>query len=122
VGSIVVPVNSKDISLFVIAENGYGKKTKVDEYKTQNRSGSGILTYKVTDKTGPIIVARALYKGQDADILIASQSGKILRLSSDQIPTLGRATQGVRLIKLDAKDKVTSAAVIENMPEQEADA
>lgn len=112
VGTVIIPKKSKNVELLVISELGYGKKTKTDEYKTQKRAGSGILTYKVKDKTGHLVSARALEKGSDVDALIATTSGKVIRLSVKQIPTLGRATQGVRLIKLNEKDKVASVAIL----------
>ncbi|MBW6441803.1 DNA gyrase subunit A [Patescibacteria group bacterium] len=112
VGTVIVPNKSKNIELLVLSELGYGKKTSTEEYKTQKRAGSGILTYKVKDKTGHLISARALEKGSDVDALIATTSGKIIRLSVKQIPTLGRATQGVRLIKVGEKDKVASVAIM----------
>lgn len=113
VGSIIIPSKGKELDLFVITENGYGKKTSTGEYKTQNRAGSGILTYKVTDKTGKVTSAKSLEDGIEVDLLIASKSGKVLRLSSKTVPTLGRATQGVRLIRLDGQDSVCSVAVVE---------
>ncbi len=112
VGTVLLPKGSKSVGLLVVSEFGYGKKTPTEEYKVQNRAGSGILTYKVTDKTGKLICARYLEKNSKSDVLIATSSGKVLRLSAKQVPTLGRATQGVRLMKMD-KDKVTSVAVIE---------
>jgi len=118
VGTVIIPKKSKSIDLIVLSELGYGKKTNTGEYKTQKRSGSGILTYTVKEKTGSLIVARAIEKGSDMDALIATTSGKIIRLSVKQIPTLGRATQGVRLIKLDNNDKVASVALM-SQEEQE---
>ncbi len=114
VGTIIIPKENKKIYLFVVAQNGFGKKTNVSEYKVQNRSGSGILTYKVTNKTGNLVTARALDDTLGTtDLLIATESGKIIRLGSKQIPVLGRATQGVRLIKVDENDKVISVATLQ---------
>jgi DNA gyrase subunit A len=115
VGSVIIPGGSDKFVLFTVSSNGYGKKTEVSEYKVQNRGGSGILTYKVTDKTGDLVTARGIEKSSNPDALIATQSGKIIRLSTKQIPTLGRATQGVHLIRLEGNDKVTSVAVLEQV-------
>jgi DNA gyrase subunit A len=112
VGTVIIPKKSKNIELLVLSELGYGKKTATEEYKVQKRAGSGILTYKVKDKTGRLVTARAIERDKNLDVLIATTSGKIIRLSAKQIPTLGRATQGVRLIKLNERDKVASVAVI----------
>jgi DNA gyrase subunit A len=119
VGTIIVPKGKDTVKLLSISAQGYGKKTEISEYKVQNRGGSGILTYKVTDKTGNLIAARGIANDAQPDILIATQSGKVLRLAAKQIPTLGRATQGVRLMKMDTGDKVTSAAILEESLEAE---
>lgn len=120
VGTVIVPKKDKNIELLVVSDLGYGKKTSTDEYKTQKRAGSGILTYKVKEKTGSLISAMSVSKHEEeCDLLIATTSGKIIRLSVDQIPTLGRATQGVRLIKLNEKDKVASVAIMEVAQEGE---
>ena len=112
VGTVVITNGGKDTYLMVVSNKGYGKRTPVKEYKIQNRGGSGILTYKVTAKTGELVDAREQQKSVDSDLLIATASGKIIRLSSSQIPQLGRATIGVRLIRLDEKDKVTGVAAL----------
>ena len=112
VSGVIIPKVNKDIYLITVSEGGYGKRTPTKEHKVQNRGGSGVLTYKVTEKTGTLISAKPLAKSVESDMLIATQSGKVLRLSAQQIPALGRATQGVRLIRLDKEDRVTSATLI----------
>ncbi len=113
VGTVIIPKKNKNIELLVVSDMGYGKKTNVSEYKTQKRAGSGILTYKVKDKTGSLVAARTLENGKKSDVLIATTSGKIIRLSTSQVPALGRATQGVRLMKLNEGDKACSVAVMD---------
>ena len=112
IGMEVFSKDTKDNNLITVTQRGYGKKTSVDEYKTQNRGGLGILTYKVTEKTGQLVSARIQSHSVKFDLLIASTSGKIIRLAEKQIPKLSRATQGVRLIKLKEDDKVSSLARI----------
>jgi len=119
VGTVIIPKKSRNIELLVVSDMGYGKKTPVSEYKTQKRAGSGILTYKVKDKTGALVAARTLEKDKKSDVLIATVSGKIIRLSTNQIPSLGRATQGVRLMKLNEGDKAASVAVMDEEIETE---
>ncbi|MFZ2664513.1 MAG: DNA gyrase C-terminal beta-propeller domain-containing protein, partial [Patescibacteria group bacterium] len=119
VGTVIIPKKSRSIELLVVSDMGYGKKTPASEYKTQKRAGSGILTYKVKDKTGALVAARTLEKGKKLDILIATTSGKIIRLSTNQIPSLGRATQGVRLMKLNEGDRAASVAVMDEEIETE---
>src|SRR3990167_5311645 len=113
VGTVIIPNKSTDVALMVITSKGYGKNTPVNEYKVQNRGGSGILTYKVSDKTGKLVTAKEQIKGMEGDLLVATVSGKVIRLPGEQVPTLGRATIGVRLIRLDTGDHVTSVAVLE---------
>ena len=113
----IVSILVKDFALLTVSQKGYGKKTPVEEYKVQNRGGSGIITYKPNDKTGDLVAARALNVETDTDMLVASESGMMIRLEAKQVPSLGRATLGVRLIKLKPTDKVTSVAVMEDQEE-----
>jgi len=121
VGSVIIPKNAKNVDLLVVSDKGFGKRTSTTEYKTQSRAGSGILTYKVTERTGHLVSARAVSTDNGSDILLATASGKVLRISTKNVPVLGRATQGVRLIKLDPDDSLTSAAVIEEELEETAE-
>ena len=102
-----------DASLVVVTEFGYGKKTLLDEYKSQTRAGSGIITYKVSDKTGKVVATRVVDKAYANDVLLASKSGKIIRLDYAEIPEMGRSTIGVRLIKLDSGDSLIGAAFMD---------
>jgi len=112
VGTVVLNNNIKEVLLLTVSQLGYGKKTNTSEYKIQNRSGSGIRTYKVTSKTGSLVSAKAIKVENNEDLLIATESGKIIRLKSKDVPILQRDTQGVRLIKVDENDKVTSVELI----------
>ncbi|MFC1621770.1 DNA gyrase subunit A [Patescibacteria group bacterium] len=113
VGAIIIPEGEKDMYLMAVSKNGSGKRTRVDQYKVQKRGGSGILTYKVTQKTGKLVSARGVKKGVATDLLIATESGMVIRVGASQTPILKRDTQGVRLIRLKSGDHVTSVAVIE---------
>ncbi len=97
--------------LMVITENGFGKRTLVKGYKAQQRGGSGIKTFKVTLKTGELTGAKIL-RDSEEDLIIISQKGNIIRSKISMIPKLGRATQGVRIMRLSDKDKVVSAICI----------
>lgn len=92
--------------LLVITENGYGKKTKLNSYKSQSRAGTGIKTAKITTRTGDIAKAQVV-KG-DEDLVIISQKGIVIRTQVKSVSSLGRATQGVRAMKLTQGDKVQS--------------
>ncbi len=104
--------NTKDLQVLVITENGLGKKTDLSFYKVQKRGGSGIKTLKVTDKTGKIISMHIVTASEEHDLVLFSRSGQALRTKLNTISTLGRATQGVRVMRLDDGDKVASSAVI----------
>lgn len=103
----VVSKDAKNPSLFVMGSNGYGKKTKLDEYKVQNRGGSGILTMNVTDKTGPLMSAKVV-TDNDEEIVAMSKKSQVIRVDIKEIPTLGRSTQGVRVMKLRDGDTLAS--------------
>ncbi|MDE2312155.1 MAG: DNA gyrase subunit A [Patescibacteria group bacterium] len=105
-------VNPKDLEVLVITENGLGKKTELAYYKVQKRAGSGIKTLKVTPKTGKIVSMYILNAGEEHDLVIMSRGGQTIRTSLNAISTLGRATQGVRVMRLDEGDRVASATII----------
>lgn len=97
--------------LLVVTENGFGKRSDLKEYRLQNRGGSGIKTAKVTQKTGDLIVSRIL-TGREEDLIVISQKGQVIRTKISSISRLSRSTQGVRIMRLDAGDKVASATCI----------
>ena len=97
----------KGQELLIMTANGYGKKTKLSEYKTQKRGGSGIKTVKVTEKTGKLMVARVV-TGENEELLAVSKDSQVIRTEVTSIPTLGRDTQGVRIMKLREGDSVAS--------------
>jgi DNA gyrase subunit A len=84
----------------------------LNEYKNQNRSGTGIKTYNVSSKTGEVVTTRLIKLKESIDLLIATEKGNIIRLNTKQVPIQGRSTIGVKLVKLSPNDKVTSAAFI----------
>ena len=101
-----IPKGEKDAAILTLSSNGLGKKTNVKEYKTQKRGGSGIKTAKVTTKTGKLIVA-GIVKDQE-EIIAVSQKGQVIRVNLDSIPTSGRQTQGVTVMKLRTGDSIAS--------------
>lgn len=96
-----------DQNLLVFSENGYGKQTELAEYKVQKRGGSGIKTAKVTAKIGKIISA-AIVSTETHEVVAMSQKGQVIRVNVEEIPKLGRQTQGVRVMKLRDGDKIAS--------------
>ena len=103
--------NEKKAKLLVATENGYGKMTSLTEYKTQGRGGSGIKTVSITEKTGKLIVAKVIID-EEAEMLAISKNSQVIKTEVKTIPTLGRATQGVRIMKLRDGDSVASLAIL----------
>jgi DNA gyrase subunit A len=96
--------------LLIIMDNGYGKRTDLKEYRLQGRGGTGILTAKVTPKTGEIIASKVL--NSEEELIVISRHGQVIRTEIKSIPILSRSTQGVRIMRLDEGDKVASAVCI----------
>jgi DNA gyrase subunit A len=107
--------------IFVISEFGYGKRTKVNQFTAHKRGGVGIRSAIVNKKTGPLIGVKSL-AGADQEVIIISANGQTIRLGLKNIPQLGRATQGVRIMRLNEGDKVVSLALVEKLEEPEEDA
>ena len=101
--------------LLIVMENGYGKRTEISQYKTQGRGGSGVKAAKITGKTGPIVMSCIIEGTADEeDLIVISQQGQVIRTSVKSISVLGRATQGVRIMRLEEKDKVASGACLKD--------
>ncbi len=110
VAADVLSKEQKKNGILVVMENGYGKITPATEYKVQKRGGSGIKTAKITSKTGDVIGA-AIVSEEDAvegELVVMSQKGQVIKLPLKDVPTLGRQTQGVRVMKLRAGDAIAS--------------
>ncbi len=107
VGAHAIKKAWKNAHLLVISANGYGKRTELDEYKIQGRGGSGILTSKVTTKTGPVIASQIVTE-EEAELVAISKKSQVVRVDIKEIPVLGRSTQGVRIMKLREGDALAS--------------
>lgn len=112
VGTGIVPKGVKDAELLVLSSTGYGKKTKMSEYKTQGRGGSGIKTMSITAKTKQL-VGSAVLSSRGGELVAMSKKSQAIRTGLDEIPTLSRATQGVRVMKMRDTDTVASFVVFE---------
>jgi DNA gyrase subunit A len=108
--SMIASTNENDMVL-TVTERGFGKRTAVEEYRTQGRGGKGIINVKTTDKNGKVVAIMRVQ--EDFDVLVMTANGKLIRVRSQDIRAVGRATQGVRLINLDEDDKVTAATLVE---------
>ncbi|HRH32257.1 MAG TPA: DNA gyrase subunit A, partial [bacterium] len=109
--------------LLIIMENGYGKRTDVNEYGLQGRGGSGIKTAQITAKTGKLVSGRVVAKKDTRDLLVVSVAGQVIRTPVTTVSELGRATQGVKVMRFKtADDKVATATLVSNDPEVESEA
>jgi DNA gyrase subunit A len=108
---VSMDILEKEKLMFVITEYGYGKMTKTDLYRCQARAGKGVKTYKITKKTGDIVGSQLLNK--EDEIMLISKDGVIIRMSASEVSTMGRATQGVRVMKMNEGDSVVSLTKIE---------
>ena len=112
VGADVVPSGvEKGLHILVVMENGYGKRTDLKFYKVQNRGGRGIMTAKITTKTGKLVSAH-ITSEENKEIIAVSQKGQVIRTDIKSVSILGRATQGVRVMRLDPGDKLASIVVV----------
>ena len=106
IGMESILADNKKATLLAITENGFGKRTELDEYRVQNRGGKGVITYKITPKTGNIVGIRVT--NEDDDAMLITNSGTIIRIKVKDVSILGRATQGVTLMRTSEDEKVVS--------------
>ncbi|MDR9373806.1 MAG: DNA gyrase subunit A [Schleiferiaceae bacterium] len=117
VGMVTVPPQHEEYSILVVSEKGYGKRTVVDDYRTTNRGGKGVKTMSITDKTGGLVAIKAVTN--EDDLMVINRSGVMIRLGMSDLRTMGRATQGVRLINLKKNDRIASVAKVPASEEEE---
>jgi DNA gyrase subunit A len=111
IGVDVVKKEFKNPMLLIVMKNGFGKKTSLDEYKVQNRGGSGIKTAQVTAKTGEVITSKVVVD-EESELVAMSKKSQVIRVGIAEIPSLGRQTQGVRIMKMREGDSIASAVVL----------
>jgi len=104
-------LNGED-DILVVSEHGYGKRSKIEDYRVTNRGGKGVKTINVTEKTGALVSIKNVTDTDD--LMIITEAGVTIRLSVDTIRMTGRAAQGVRLINLREDDRIASVARVEN--------
>jgi DNA gyrase subunit A len=110
VGLVCVSREDKDRTILVVSQKGFGKRTPIDEYRITNRGGKGVKTINVTDKTGPLVGLMDVLDSDD--LMITCKSGVTIRTSIVDIREAGRATQGVKLIRLDDEDEIAATSII----------
>ena len=110
IGMESILANNKSATLLAITENGFGKRTELEEYRVQNRGGRGVITYKITPKTGNIVGIRMA--SEDEDVMLITNSGTIIRIKVKDVSILGRATKGVTLMRTTGEERVVSIETI----------
>jgi len=113
----MISIDNPEITVLVVSENGYGKRTDIDDYRVTNRGGKGVKTLNVTEKTGNLVAIKGVTDKDD--LMIINKSGIIIRIAMSELRTMGRATQGVRLITLKENDAIASVAKVEHDEEEE---
>ena len=113
----MISVDNPEVTVLVVSEKGYGKRTDIDDYRITNRGGKGVKTINVTDKTGELVAIKGV-TDQD-DLMIINKSGIVIRIGVDTLRVMGRATQGVRLITLKDNDAIASITKVAREEEEE---
>ncbi|MBQ1753513.1 MAG: DNA gyrase subunit A, partial [Bacteroidales bacterium] len=101
----------------VVSENGFGKRSELDEYRKTNRGSKGVKTINITEKTGKLIALKAV--SDDNDLMIINRSGITIRMPAEEIRVAGRATQGVKLISIREGDSIAAVCVVNKEEETE---
>ncbi|MEO5911832.1 MAG: DNA gyrase subunit A [Pelobium sp.] len=115
----MISVESNESTILVVSENGYGKRTDIDDYRVTNRGGKGVKTINVTEKTGQLVSIKDVTDKDD--LMIINRSGIVIRIAMSHLRVMGRATQGVRLITFKGNDSIASVAKVEHDEEEEVD-
>jgi len=110
VGMIAVNKGDENSTILVVSENGYGKRSLVDDYRVTNRGGKGVKSMQVTDKTGKVVSIKSVSDADD--LMITTKEGIAIRMAVKDLRVMGRATQGVRVIRLDETDAIADLAVL----------
>jgi len=115
----MISIDNPETTVLVVSEKGYGKRTDIDDYRVTNRGGKGVKTLNVTEKTGNLVAIKGVTDKED--LMIINRSGVIIRIAVSELRTMGRATQGVRLITLKGNDEIASVAKIEHDEDEETE-
>ena len=119
----MVSVSDSETEILVVSENGYGKRSSLDDYRTTNRGGKGVKTLSITDKTGELVSIKNV--SDLDDLMIINKSGIAIRMDVADLRVMGRATQGVKLINLKGSDTIAAVAKVmkddEEIPEVSED-
>ena len=115
----MICIDNLDSSVLVVSENGYGKRSSVEDYRITNRGGKGVKTINITDKTGSLIALKSVTDAED--LMVINKSGITIRIGVDTLRVMGRATQGVKIIRLRDDDTIASVAKVSKFEEDDND-
>ena len=115
----MICVNDMDSDILVVSENGYGKRSSLEDYRITNRGGKGVKTISITEKTGELVSIKNV--SDNDDLMIINKSGIAIRMEVSSLRVMGRATQGVKLINLKDTDSIAAVAKVVNNDEDVAD-
>ncbi len=116
---MVVIKNTNEATVLAISENGYGKRSLVEDYREQSRGGKGVITLKVTPKTGNLVALKEV--SDNDDLMVITTAGKVIRMQCKGLRTMGRNTQGVRIMRLDDEGKIAAVTRVVNEDDDEAE-
>jgi DNA gyrase subunit A len=115
----MVCITREDANLLVVSEKGYGKRSSIDDYRVTKRGGKGVKTINITEKTGKLVAIKEVT--DDDELMIINRSGITIRIKVSELRIMGRATQGVRLIRLNEDDRISSVEKIQRMQEESSE-
>ena len=115
----MISVNDLESDILVVSENGYGKRSSLDDYRMTNRGGKGVKTISITEKTGELVTIKNVIDNDD--LMIINKSGIAIRMEVSSLRVMGRATQGVKLINLKESDSIAAVAKVVNDDEDISD-
>jgi len=113
----MIAVDDMESNILVVSENGYGKRSSLEDYRITNRGGKGVKTISITEKTGNLVSIKNVT--DDDDLMIINRSGVAIRMAVADLRVMGRATQGVKLINLKGKDSIAAVAKVRHEEEEE---
>jgi DNA gyrase subunit A len=115
----MISVDDMESNILVVSENGYGKRSSLEDYRITNRGGKGVKTISITDKTGSLVSIKNVT--DEDDLMIINKSGIAIRMAVEDLRVMGRATQGVKLINLKGSDSIAAVAKVMKEEEEEAE-
>jgi DNA gyrase subunit A len=113
----MISVDDMESNILVVSENGYGKRSSLEDYRITNRGGKGVKTISITDKTGSLVSIKNVT--DEDDLMIINKSGIAIRMAVEDLRVMGRATQGVKLINLKGNDSIAAVAKVMKEEEEE---